>query len=95
MSGQRKRRLRDKANNKAYETRQANKSKEEMNRLRVALFRSQKSSSKSDDTSNLVRKSKSERTIRYLKQKAEAVLPESPVCKAKLVSKMIDSLVHS
>ena len=63
MSGQRKRRLRKKANNKAYETRQANKSKEEMNRLRVALFRSQKSSSKSDDTSSLVKKQKNNKIL--------------------------------
>ena len=73
MSGQRKGRLREKANDKAYERRQANKTKKEMNRLRVALFRSQNSSLKSDDNSNSVKKSKSERTIRYLKRKAEAV----------------------
>ena len=71
MSGQRKRRLREKANNKAYERRQANKTEKEMNR--VALFRSQKSSSKLDDNFNSVKKSKSERTIRNLKRKAEAV----------------------
>ena len=71
MSGQRKRRLREKANNKAYERRQANKTEKEMNR--VALFRSQKSSSKLDDNFNSVKKSKSESSIRNLKRKAEAV----------------------
>ena len=71
MSDQRKRRLREKANNKAYERRQANKTEKEMNR--VALFRSQNSSSKLDDNFNSVKKSKSERTIRNLKRKAEAV----------------------
>ena len=63
MSGQRKRRLREKANNKAYERRQANKTKKEMNRLRVALFRSQTSSSKSDDNSNSVKKQKNNKIL--------------------------------
>lgn len=74
QSGQKKRRLREKDTMRKTVINKVEHTQKEVNRLRVALFRSNKFTKK-NDSKETVKPSRSERAIRRCKRKLEDTLP--------------------